>query len=62
MNNNNSGGFLLDSWSTEDAGNRLTIVEAGDFDASILDNLSSITFSVVDGSDNIVTTETIERY
>ena len=30
LNNNNSGGFLLDSWSTEDAGNRLTIVEAGD--------------------------------
>ena len=61
LNNNNSGGFLLDSWSTEDAGNRLTIVEAGDFDASILDNLSSITFSVLDGSGNIVATETIER-
>ncbi|MDY3062538.1 MAG: hypothetical protein SOW56_00695, partial [Bacteroidaceae bacterium] len=61
LNNNNNGGFLLDSWSTEDDGNRLTIVEAGDFDASILDNLTDITFNVVDESNNVVATEVIKR-
>ncbi len=36
LNNNNQGAFKLDSWSTEDDGNRLIIAEAGDFDASSL--------------------------
>lgn len=49
LNNNNQGAFKLDSWSTEDDGNRLIIVKAGDFDASSLSAiLSAKAYSNVD--------------
>ncbi|MDO4950808.1 MAG: hypothetical protein Q4E49_01960, partial [Bacteroidales bacterium] len=61
LNNNNAGGFNFDSWSTEDDGNRLTIVEAGDLDAAVAAsvNIPTITWNVVDDANNVVATETI---
>lgn len=61
LNNNNSGGFSFDTWSTEDAGNRLIITEAGDFDASEINTwrFTNITFNVKDAEDNTLVTETI---
>ena len=61
LNNNNAGGFNFDSWSTEDDGNRLTFVEAGDLDAAVAASvsISTITWNVVDEADKVVATETI---
>ena len=48
LNNNNSGSWPCNSWSTEDDGNRLTFIEAGDFDKTI----GEINWKVLDAASN----------
>ena len=48
LNNNNSGSWPCNSWSTEDDGNRLTFIEAGDFSGTV----GEISWKVVDGDSN----------
>ncbi|MBO4730300.1 MAG: hypothetical protein J5593_02385, partial [Bacteroidaceae bacterium] len=48
MNNNNSGAWVCNGWSSEDNGNRLAFIEAGDFSGSIGD----FSWKVVDGDGN----------
>ncbi|MGN1235910.1 MAG: hypothetical protein ACI4TS_00535, partial [Bacteroidaceae bacterium] len=45
MNNNNSGGVYFDSHKDEDAGNRVQIAEAGDFDPTYFDTKYTITYN-----------------
>ncbi|MBP5731825.1 MAG: hypothetical protein J6W50_03845 [Bacteroidaceae bacterium] len=48
LNNNNSGAWPCNSWSTEDDGNRLAFIEAGDFSGTV----GEINWKVVDGDSN----------
>lgn len=61
LNNNQTGVFVIDDWSTEDAGNKLAIIEAGEFTAPSLENLSTITFNYQNENGVTVDTETIEN-
>lgn len=61
LNNDQTGVFVLNSWSTEDDGNKLAIVEAGDFTAPSLENLSTVTFNYQNENGVTVETETFEN-
>ena len=49
LNNNNSGGWPCNGWSTEDDGNRLKFTEAGTMDVAV----GEVDWSVVDGDQNV---------
>lgn len=44
LNNDDYGNIMLNSWNTEDAGNLITITEAGDFDATIFNSSLTLTY------------------
>ena len=47
INNNNSGDIVINSYSAEDDGNKISFVEAGDFDGSIFDTEVTLTYNYI---------------
>lgn len=62
LNVNSAGNAVLDDWSTEDAGNRFSIVGVNTFDPNIFSTPATIVWNVVDGQNNVVATDTVKGY
>ncbi len=55
LNINGEGNIVLNTWATEDDGNCITIAEAGDFDATDIGSLVTITYDYYINSQKVYT-------